>query len=538
MASKMEEADRRGDSETIFRIVRIISGLMAASSSDAPAMDKDGELILDQSKLASVWRQFLEGKFKPTEMEFTRDDYEELGPQLVADPLTEEAFVRALKKLKKGKACGPDGIPGEVYYNCEAAARELFDLLHLIWEREYVPPALVRASFIMLFKGKGSVNDPSKYRCIGLLPHAYKLLSLVMLERISKECANFLSDWQAGFRPERGCRDNVLLLRVLFDHALAVDENLYVTFIDYSAAFDSVSHKFLDQSLKNAGASRKTRAMFRAIYAAAEGTARVRGLNGNQVYSESFKVRRGVIQGDIISPIFFILAMEQIFRVHDPSPAGMTVGNYLHVGVLGYADDAAIASTSVDLLTERLRSIQAGSEADADMQINVTKTKTMHVEKPEKISAPAISAIKETEATYKNACTFCDRKFKTVRGLKIHMASASCNCQHGLTDESFEVQRINAVFGTVQQRWYRVEWVNHPGKDKWEPERSLVRQGCEDSIKRVLEKQQPEPEHRVHRRPGRRMEMLLLCEGIQGCERIKIAHNTNSPKEDMEGLNG
>ena len=102
--------------------------------------------------------------------------------------------------------------------------------------------------------------------------------------------------------------------------------------------------------------------------------------------------------------------MEQIFRVHDPSPAGMTVGNYLHVGVLGYADDAAIASTSVDLLTERLRSIQAGSEADADMQINVTKTKTktMHVEKPEKISAPAISAIKETEATYKNVCTFCE----------------------------------------------------------------------------------------------------------------------------------
>ena len=43
----------------------------------------------------------------------------------MADPLTEEAFVRALKKLKKGKACGPDNIPGEVYYNCEAAAREL-----------------------------------------------------------------------------------------------------------------------------------------------------------------------------------------------------------------------------------------------------------------------------------------------------------------------------------------------------------------------------------------------------------------------------
>ena len=181
----------------------------------------------------------------------------------------------------------------------------------------------------MLFKGKGSVNDPSKYRCIGLpvLPHAYKLLALVMLELISKECADFLSDWQAGFRPERGCRDNVLLLRVIFDHFPEKGEKLCVTSIDYSAAFDSISHKFLDRSLKNAGASRKTRAMFRAIYAAAEGTARVRGLNGDQVYSASFKVRRGVIQGDIISSIFFILAMEQIFRAHNASPAGVKVGN-------------------------------------------------------------------------------------------------------------------------------------------------------------------------------------------------------------------
>ena len=173
----------------------------------------------------------------------------------MSDPLTEEALVRALRKLKKGKTCGPDGIPGEVYFNCESAARELYDLLSLIWEREFVPAALVRASFIMLYKGKGRVNDLSKYRCIGLLPHAYKILSLVMLERISKECAKFLSDWQAGFRPERGCRDNVLLLRVLFDHALGQGSKLSVIFIDYSAAFDSVSHKFLDRSLKKAGAS-------------------------------------------------------------------------------------------------------------------------------------------------------------------------------------------------------------------------------------------------------------------------------------------
>lgn len=114
------------------------------------------------------------------------------------DPLTEEAFVRALIKLKKGKACGPDNIPGEVYCNCESAARELYELLSIIWEREYVPPELVRAAFVMIFKNKGSHNDPTKYRCIGLLPHAYKILSLVMLERIQEARMREISVRLAG----------------------------------------------------------------------------------------------------------------------------------------------------------------------------------------------------------------------------------------------------------------------------------------------------------------------------------------------------
>ena len=87
-------------------------------------------------------------------------------------------------------------------------------------QHEYVPPELVRAAFIMLYKNKGSPDDPSKYRCIGLLPHVYKILSPVMLERIDNECSQYLSDWQAGFRPERSCRDNILLLLVLFEQAI------------------------------------------------------------------------------------------------------------------------------------------------------------------------------------------------------------------------------------------------------------------------------------------------------------------------------
>ena len=53
----------------------------------------------------------------------------------------------------------------------------------------------------------------------------------------------------------------------------------------------------------------------------------------------------------------------------------------------------------------------------------------------------------------------------------------------GASDSTILIKCINAVFGTPQHRWFRVEWEDHPGEDSWEPGRSLERQGCKGVIK-------------------------------------------------------
>ena len=72
-----------------------------------------------------------------------------------------------------------------------------------------------------------------------------------------------------------------------------------MTFIDYSAAFDSVSHKFLDQALKPAGVSNKSHPLFRAVYDEASAVTKVPSTDGKVVVSKPFPVNRGVIQGDM-----------------------------------------------------------------------------------------------------------------------------------------------------------------------------------------------------------------------------------------------
>ena len=71
-----------------------------------------------------------------------------------------------------------------------------------------------------------------------------------------------------------------MLLRVIYDQYIKGNKKCAITYIDFTAAFDSVSYRFLDVALEKAHASRKTRAMFRAIYEAVVDTTRIRGVDG------------------------------------------------------------------------------------------------------------------------------------------------------------------------------------------------------------------------------------------------------------------
>ena len=63
------------------------------------------------------------------------------------------------------------------------------------------------------------------------------------------ELESHLPDTQAGFRSARGCRDNVCALKWFISMILNEGRQAVITFIDYSAAFDTESQLFLDETL-------------------------------------------------------------------------------------------------------------------------------------------------------------------------------------------------------------------------------------------------------------------------------------------------
>ena len=466
-AANISKAAGLGDTRKVYKGVNALAQKQSRPPTNLTT-DKDGNTLKSAEETASVWHQFLTRKFAATEAEQGRPEMEQLPSTKGTGELTETQLKKGLARMGSNKACGADNIPTELYKSSDRCRALLFQLIQKIWTEEEVPVEFGKAMFLMLHKNKGSTNDPTKYRCLALLPHAYKVFHQCLLERIEDETQLFLSDWQAGFRKWRGCRDNILTLRTVYDQMLEQGKTLYTTFIDYSAAFDTVSHKYIDKALKKAGASNKSRAIFRAVYASASAVIKTASTDNEVVMSDPFPINRGVVQGDIMSPLYFILALELILREHDNiAGKGIQFGG-INLHTLGYADDAALLDLSIEKATERVTSISKGSVLDADMVISVAKTEVMHVTEQDRVP-PATTP--ELEDACKFVCPHigCDRVFFNVHGCKCH--AGKCRRK-----DWFAVEKILDVRGETgtNKREFLVRWKGYgPEEDQWEPRHHL-----------------------------------------------------------------
>ncbi|VDO60396.1 unnamed protein product [Schistosoma margrebowiei] len=77
-----------------------------------------------------------------------------------------------------------------------------------------------------------------------------------MLNRM-KDCVDAqLRDQQAGFRKDRSCTDQTATLRIIVEQSIEWNSSLYINFIDYEKAFDSVDRTTLWKLLRYYGVPR------------------------------------------------------------------------------------------------------------------------------------------------------------------------------------------------------------------------------------------------------------------------------------------
>ena len=104
-------------------------------------------------------------------------------------------------------------------------------------EKSWWPQDWKRSVFIPIPK-KGNAKECSNYCTIALISHASKVMLKILQARLQQYMNQELPDVQAGFRKDRGTRDQIASICWIIKKAREFQKN--ICFIDYTKAFDCV----------------------------------------------------------------------------------------------------------------------------------------------------------------------------------------------------------------------------------------------------------------------------------------------------------
>ena len=90
-----------------------------------------------------------------------------------------------------------------------------------------------RSVFITIPK-KGNAKECSNYHTIALISDASKVMLKIVQARLQQYVNHELPDVKAGFRKDRGTRDQIANMCWIIEKAREFQENIYFCFIDYA----------------------------------------------------------------------------------------------------------------------------------------------------------------------------------------------------------------------------------------------------------------------------------------------------------------
>uniref|UniRef100_A0A7I4YQW8 Reverse transcriptase domain-containing protein n=1 Tax=Haemonchus contortus TaxID=6289 RepID=A0A7I4YQW8_HAECO len=228
-----------------------------------------------------------------------------------------------------------------------------------------VPTSWKTSKTVLLYK-KGDPDDIGNYRPICLLSVIYKLFTRVILNRIGRILDEGQPCEQAGFRRGFNTIDHIHTVTRLIEVSREYKMPLCLTFIDLKKAFDTVETEAVIEALGNQGVPTQYIRMLRELYD--NFTTRI-----SPFYKEVIvNVKRGVRQGDTISPKLFSAALENIMRHLEWEDLGVKVdGRFLHH--LRFADDIVLITPNIEQAERMLAEFDSAC-GKIGLRLNLTKT--------------------------------------------------------------------------------------------------------------------------------------------------------------------
>ena len=231
-----------------------------------------------------------------------------------------------LSTLNPNKACGPDNLPAIILKECAAEISPSLTYLYNLSLSTGIVPDLWKIANVSPVYKKGDKQSCANYRPISLLCITSKILERATLNKIYSHVSPFITDSQHGFLPGRSTVTQLTAVLHKINNFLDAGTQTDMIFLDFTKAFDSVSHVLLIHKLKTFGFSDVLLQWFSNYL-----SDRYQNVVLDGISSDPTCVTSGVPQGSILGPFLFLLYTNDI---------GKNISN--ETNIVLYADDAKL----------------------------------------------------------------------------------------------------------------------------------------------------------------------------------------------------
>jgi hypothetical protein len=178
--------------------------------------DENGSLLADPQNVLNRWKNFFNQVLNVHEVHNVSQKDIHTAEPLVPEPSLVEVEI-AIGKLKSYKSPGTDQIPAELI---KAGGEILYSGIHVlicsIWDKEELLQQW-EESIIIPIHTKGDKTGCNNYRGLSILPSTYKILSIILLPRLTLHVTEVTGDHQCGFRRNRSTTDQIFYIRHRLD---------------------------------------------------------------------------------------------------------------------------------------------------------------------------------------------------------------------------------------------------------------------------------------------------------------------------------
>ena len=262
--------------------------------------------------------------------------------ETLCKPFTDEEISDALFQIGPLKAPGPDGFIGTFFtQSWHIIKSDFMQAVEYFYDQHGQHLSHLNSAHIILIPKKADATTVTDFRPISLTHSIAKIFSKLLASRLGPELNALVSRAQSAFIKKRSIHDNFLYTQNLIKALHRSKQPGLFLKLDIAKAFDTVRWDYLMEVLEHFDFGSRWRGWVSALLATASTSVL---LNGSR--EAWFKHYTGLRQGDPLSPMLFILAMEPLQRLLDLSTQEEVLSPINNraatLRTSLYADDAAI----------------------------------------------------------------------------------------------------------------------------------------------------------------------------------------------------